>query len=484
MVQNPVSSLAERRAGGRKRALVVDDSATARVILKRMLESHGLLVDTAVSAEDALEQLKTSHPDVIFMDHLMPGMDGLEALKVIKDDPSTAMIPIMMYTSKGGAVYVSEARALGAVGVISKEVKPVELLNVLRDLHLVPEDEAGEGSAPRRTAQVPRTAEAARTPRVVEEAAPPRRRRPPAPTSPVRVEVDPGSIRGAVEPLLSALRARLRSEFGRLAQQVAHEAAGESVRRYAAVVEAMEEQREPDRRVTWALALAGMALAVALVGLLPRMVDRGPVGSAGVDPGVLLAGAGPSQGGNPRNDGLVASAEADTGTLVREGGSQTTNPQVPGALLQAVEWLYNANGQVPYDEPMLGTHTLRLLQGTVRRLADSGLKATLELHTHAARFCLRRTHGDRLTWPPENTALYACEMVLRPDTEQSLAFAEFLATDPALNSGQLRLRLVHHGTDAPRVEVPMASGSGMRAGEWNRIARENYRTELRIVREP
>ena len=96
-----------------------------------MLETHDLDVDTAVSAEDALDYLNEHRPDVIFMDHLMPGMDGFEAVSAIKNNPATATIPIMMYTSQEGEVYVGQARALGAVGVLPKQVEPVEVSKVL-----------------------------------------------------------------------------------------------------------------------------------------------------------------------------------------------------------------------------------------------------------------------------------------------------------------------------------------------------------------
>ena len=101
-----------------KRALIVDDSRSARVILSRMLEGYGLQVDSSESAEHALEYLRQTRPDVIFMDHLMPGMDGFQAIQAIKGNPDTAMIPVVMYTSQEGELYVSQARALGAVGVL------------------------------------------------------------------------------------------------------------------------------------------------------------------------------------------------------------------------------------------------------------------------------------------------------------------------------------------------------------------------------
>ena len=120
-----------------KTALIVDDSKSARVVLKRMLEAHELDVDTAESAESALDYLNAHRPDVIFMDHLMPGMDGFEAVTAIKNNPDTATIPIMMYTSQKGELYVGQARALGAVGVLPKQVEPVEVSKVLESLRVI-----------------------------------------------------------------------------------------------------------------------------------------------------------------------------------------------------------------------------------------------------------------------------------------------------------------------------------------------------------
>ena len=76
-----------------KTALIVDDSKSARVVLKKLLETHELSVDTVESAELALDYLTEHRPDVIFMDHLMPGMDGFEAVSAIKRNPTTATIP-------------------------------------------------------------------------------------------------------------------------------------------------------------------------------------------------------------------------------------------------------------------------------------------------------------------------------------------------------------------------------------------------------
>jgi CheY-like chemotaxis protein len=120
-----------------KRALIVDDSKSARVVLSRMLEKYDLAVDTSDSAEHALEYLKAHRPDVIFMDHLMPGMDGLAAVQAIRSNPDTSAIPIMMYTSQEGELYLGQARALGANGVLPKRIGSTEVSRILQDLRLL-----------------------------------------------------------------------------------------------------------------------------------------------------------------------------------------------------------------------------------------------------------------------------------------------------------------------------------------------------------
>src|SRR3979490_1829672 len=124
---------------GAKRALIVDDSKSARVFLARALEKYDIDVDAADSAEAAIAYLRSNRPDVIFMDHLMPGMDGLQAVQAIKNNPRPPTIPIMMYTSQEGELYLGQARALGAVGVLPKQIKPTDVSKVLFELHLVPE---------------------------------------------------------------------------------------------------------------------------------------------------------------------------------------------------------------------------------------------------------------------------------------------------------------------------------------------------------
>ena len=97
-----------------KKALIVDDSRSACQFLAKLLAERDVDSDSVNSAEDALDYLRSKKPDVIFLDHNMPGMDGLETVKIIKSNPETATIPVLMYTTEEGEVYLGQARALGA----------------------------------------------------------------------------------------------------------------------------------------------------------------------------------------------------------------------------------------------------------------------------------------------------------------------------------------------------------------------------------
>jgi CheY-like chemotaxis protein len=114
-----------------RNALLVDDSKSARFVLGKLLQQHDFNVEMAASAEDALEFLSTHRPDAIFMDHLMKGMDGLVATSVIKKNPATAHIPVVMCTSNDGEAYLAEARSHGALGTLVKPPSDDKLEEIL-----------------------------------------------------------------------------------------------------------------------------------------------------------------------------------------------------------------------------------------------------------------------------------------------------------------------------------------------------------------
>ncbi len=117
-----------------KNALIVDDSRSARLVLQRLLTRLHMNVEAVESAEAAFEFLEHQQPDIIFMDHMMPGMDGLEATQVIRSNPKTSAIPTIMYTSKEGEDYFRIARQSGADGVLPKPANQEAIMAVIQSL--------------------------------------------------------------------------------------------------------------------------------------------------------------------------------------------------------------------------------------------------------------------------------------------------------------------------------------------------------------
>lgn len=107
--------------------LLVDDSKSARYALRLQLQKQGAEVEMAESAEAAFEKLKGELPDAILMDHMMPGLNGFEALEIIRDDPRTAAIPVIMCTSHEEPEFVATAQKKGVFGILPKSAAP-ELL--------------------------------------------------------------------------------------------------------------------------------------------------------------------------------------------------------------------------------------------------------------------------------------------------------------------------------------------------------------------
>lgn len=129
----------------RGHALIIEDSSTARILLSRMLSKADVTSQGVASAEEAFDLLHSQIFDLIFLDHLLPGMDGFEALKKLKSQPDTRDTPVFMYTSQNAQKYLMEAKALGAAGVIHKQVDREQLSATLdRILTGIPEPEKSE----------------------------------------------------------------------------------------------------------------------------------------------------------------------------------------------------------------------------------------------------------------------------------------------------------------------------------------------------
>ncbi len=129
------AGLAEARAANPVGTiLVVDDIDANARLLERMLVRDGHRVLVAHDGLEALERVRTEHPDLVLMDVLMPTLDGFETCRQLKSDPATRLVPIVLVT----ALQDSRDRLLGleagADDFICKPINPQELSARVRSL--------------------------------------------------------------------------------------------------------------------------------------------------------------------------------------------------------------------------------------------------------------------------------------------------------------------------------------------------------------
>jgi DNA-binding response OmpR family regulator len=114
-------------APNKGRILVVDDDPNAVEILTRMLGREGYACVAAVSGADGLETLKTQPVDVILLDVMMPGMDGLEVCEQLRQDDRLRRIPVILLTAKDDMETRSRGMALGVSEYLTKPINRREL---------------------------------------------------------------------------------------------------------------------------------------------------------------------------------------------------------------------------------------------------------------------------------------------------------------------------------------------------------------------
>ncbi len=470
-----------------RRALIVDDSKSARVVLSRMLEQHNLDVDTAESAEQALEYLTTHRPDVIFMDHLMPGMDGFQAVQAIKNNPRTATIPIMMYTSQEGDLYVGQARALGAMGVLPKQLKPVDVSKVLYQLNLMPE---------RHEAEVARVAVEARAPSVVvigdsamsqsssqyaggHSMVEPPVARPAA-----------GEMRAQIESLIKEQTTELRrfviASLDSYASRVVSDLRGAPAE---SAIEASDELPPEPRHTARNLAVAATALAIAFgAGLIWFGLNLQHLNERYA---VLQTQAATLEQSNRQLTVMVAQlthavsqrsppAQASPADLAQV-------PQAPTDVMPVASSPVTIE-TIPYGEVPLAGSRVDSVRSFLSQLTAQSFRGTVRLEIFPGRFCLVGNPTEGFSVAPEELAYAKCELVGNPALEnmtpaqrQSLGFVNMIAEAERLSGGGIHVNVVTGNVERQAAPYPNSAGDGLTAGQWNRAASVNNRVEISAV---
>jgi len=110
------------------RVLLVEDSPDIQLIVRLSLENSGGFGIAAVSSgAEALERLAGDPPDLVLLDVMMPGMDGMETLRRMRERPGSATVPVIFMTAKVLEHEVTQYKSLGVLGVISKPFDPLLL---------------------------------------------------------------------------------------------------------------------------------------------------------------------------------------------------------------------------------------------------------------------------------------------------------------------------------------------------------------------
>lgn len=117
---------------GIKKVMVVDDSIAELANIKAILQDAGYLVVTAASGKESLEKAKSEQPSMIFLDIVMPEMDGYETCRTLSQDPVTKNIPIVLVTSKSQKADRIWGQLQGAKGHVSKPYTADQIIDQLK----------------------------------------------------------------------------------------------------------------------------------------------------------------------------------------------------------------------------------------------------------------------------------------------------------------------------------------------------------------
>jgi len=407
-----------------KRALIVDDSKSARVILSRLLEKHDLAVETRESAEGALEYLEQNRPDVIFMDHVMSGMDGLSALQLIKKDPLIASIPVLMYTSQDGVVYADAAKASGADGVLPKQMATSDITDALIKFKVIPARPASVIAADRTEAAHAAVA--------------------------LMPALGPTDVRQIVEPLLrdqgSELRRYIGHEFEALATKLSADMARRIESAAADIVHRLAPPPPAPPPRPWAL-IGGLFAACAVMAVFGVCLLRYQGEVVGLRATI------------DRQSVALATSSASVSSV-------TTDPW-PGERHPL------GFGEAPFTPARIAQ-----LSNWLGTLEQHGFVGTARIVVSLSDYCLTGNPGEGFSIAPVELPISACDLRgsppddMRPTAEREpTAVKTLLAALDARTHGEIRAEVVY----AKASGYPPLGGT---AGQWNAAAAQGHILEF------
>lgn len=443
-----------------KTALIVDDSRLAQFVLKKMLVAKEMQVDTSESAEAALDYLAEQTPDMIFLDHTMPGMNGLEALKTIKNNPDTASIPVMMYTSQEDAGYMDEARELGAVDVLPKQLSTDDLEQALSRIGVEATSEELETAAANEAAMSP--------------------------------EEETEELKQLVFDAEAALERETRDQ--RLRQQVDKQQQhfDDEIRQLHNKVNALlpAAQNASNRQLFWNNILWVAIYCVTLVVF-------GTIYWQQQNEIRLLANAIPTSNTENTDSVLASSPETLSAPIVTEAQPDPAQPTAnqtattaPAASrniqqaqdIQALQSLLNTNNQIPFDELLLGDTVLASLAELVPTLKQLDFSGEVEVAAHDGNFCVDIDSNGQFQLADEEVPVSQCELTEPSERLADIAsinLLQFITDVNQSDENDFVIAINPKSTSEPLQNYP-ARSDDLSADDWNSIALRNRRIEITL----
>ena len=127
-----INFLKKKTKFGKIKVLIVDDEPDYLQTLRDMLEMNRYLVASAIDGQQALKMIPEEQPDVILLDLIMPGMNGLEVLERIKSNPEFKSIPVIMLTGRSEGGDITRAKECGVDDYIVKPFNRNLLLETIK----------------------------------------------------------------------------------------------------------------------------------------------------------------------------------------------------------------------------------------------------------------------------------------------------------------------------------------------------------------
>lgn len=454
-----------------KRALIVDDSSTAQYRLKKMLRPYGLHIDVMDSGEAALRYLATNEPDVIFMDHLMPGMDGFRALQIIKSHPETAMIPVIMYTSKSGDVYTGQARALGALDVVSKDtINSADLSKVLQTIHIYPQEVPPEPVSVPTKEKLPTSAVTA-----VEPQMPPMDRRAPNPASVEQarnLELRLSHLEHTLEDSRRFITARVVRELKGLHHSIKQELLDVVSARPAEPEVVVTRSPEPKGSGWSFLAVILLLITIGMILFYAGKFSDMVVQSQHQQGELAQQLVGLRQTSLTAHS-LPAIAQAPVAAPVQ--------PVQASDYLADLAWAFNQTATISFNQNNMDPRVAIRLQELLSRIVANGFRGAVTVTAYAGNFCLAIDTAGQPQLPGPGTTMANClfaneiygleQLAKHYVTDLEAVLAGLSPAEKAAINLQTRVAPGNYPYPDRQTSSPR---------EWNTAALANNRLELRL----